>query len=290
MIVEKNEMKLLMLLSGAEEYILNDQFTTDRAAGAVDGTPAEPGPGIRNLLADSGNNVSIGSGKLDHAGGISSWSDPLLIYDDIAIARAAGQLGVFHLNRVGSPSSLFGFTGKLSPTTGPGDWDDAFRFGTSNLQLVDNETDLGITYIAAFPTGEDWYFAIALRTTGAYFFVQDPDVGKWILLDVLPAGDSDPLYWARNCYHANQDLMEYITAPEKLWLPSPHFSDSFGTVPTIEDSGGNGLDGTATKVGLGGATNRGFFGGGDVGSFVDVYSAELDSSLDPGSIDIPLAF
>jgi hypothetical protein len=58
---------LLGLLGGGGTagytYLFRDEFTTDVAAGSVDGTPAEPGPGTRALVSDS-NNVSISGDKL----------------------------------------------------------------------------------------------------------------------------------------------------------------------------------------------------------------------------------
>jgi len=35
-------------------YLLRDEFHTDRAAGSVNGTPAEPGPGTRTAVEVDG--------------------------------------------------------------------------------------------------------------------------------------------------------------------------------------------------------------------------------------------
>ena len=52
-------------------YLLNDTFTTDRAAGAVNGTNAEPGPGRRVAIAYRALSTAdiIASVKVTRAGG-----------------------------------------------------------------------------------------------------------------------------------------------------------------------------------------------------------------------------
>lgn len=61
-------------------YLIHDRFTTARAAGAVDGTAAEPGPGTRDVT-DTANAVSITDRKyLFGSNGTNVWNDPDLSY------------------------------------------------------------------------------------------------------------------------------------------------------------------------------------------------------------------
>ena len=71
-------------------YRLRDEFGDTRAAGAVNGTPATPGPGNRVIGADVGNNISVGSGVLSVAGGTGTWGETIAAWD-VAIARPAGD-------------------------------------------------------------------------------------------------------------------------------------------------------------------------------------------------------
>jgi hypothetical protein len=71
---------LAAILSNAFYYI-RDFFTTDLPAGSLDGTAAEPGPGVRNSI-DSGNNVVITGSELVSSGIVGA-NDPLFIYDPV---------------------------------------------------------------------------------------------------------------------------------------------------------------------------------------------------------------
>lgn len=51
------------VLRGGVTYLIRDEFTDTRAAGAVDGTAATPGPGVRNG-ADPDNKLSVSDGAL----------------------------------------------------------------------------------------------------------------------------------------------------------------------------------------------------------------------------------
>ena len=61
------------------DRLLYDLFGTYREAGAVDGTVAEPGPGVRAVV-DTGGDVTISATNVVVAGGTSGWGDPRLTY------------------------------------------------------------------------------------------------------------------------------------------------------------------------------------------------------------------
>ena len=74
-------------LALAVRYQFRDLFTTDRAAGAVNGSVAEPGPGTRTV-ADTGGQITIGGGALNVVGvAVNQYH-----YNNQAITRAAGKL------------------------------------------------------------------------------------------------------------------------------------------------------------------------------------------------------
>lgn len=71
----------------AFSYFLDDRFITDRAAGAVNGTTAEPGPGTR-VVVDTGSRVVITGGNLSFAGGGGA-GDPSYWLDGISNVAGA---------------------------------------------------------------------------------------------------------------------------------------------------------------------------------------------------------
>src|SRR3990167_10219573 len=79
-------------------YAVADEFTTDRAAGAVNGTAAEPGPGGSRAVTDSlGTKLSL-SGGIAIIASHTANNDPSLNLD--AITRVAGKVFIIKLNNV----------------------------------------------------------------------------------------------------------------------------------------------------------------------------------------------
>lgn len=66
---------------GGIAYQLRDLFTTDRAAGSVDGTASEPGPGTREVTADSASALSIANDEIAVSAAASD-TDPALYWTD----------------------------------------------------------------------------------------------------------------------------------------------------------------------------------------------------------------
>lgn len=71
-------------------YQLRDNFSDTRLPGALDNTPAAPGPGTRDAT-DSAGKLTTGSGCLVVAQGTGAWNDPVLGYDE-SLSRGAGVL------------------------------------------------------------------------------------------------------------------------------------------------------------------------------------------------------
>ena len=66
--------------------LIHDTFATDRAAGSVDGTAAEPGPGTRQVIDTAGTKLAVSGSALVIDGGSSL--DPGIWYG--SLERAAG--------------------------------------------------------------------------------------------------------------------------------------------------------------------------------------------------------
>ena len=64
------------------KFLVRDDFTDNLAAGAVDGTSPTPGPGGKRVVADTGNNISVGGGVATFAGGTGTWGQTTTAWDD----------------------------------------------------------------------------------------------------------------------------------------------------------------------------------------------------------------
>jgi len=85
-----------------------DQFLTDLGAGTIDGTAAEPGPGIRGVV-DSESKLSISTGTLVISGGKASpaYGDPAISYP--SVSRTPGRAMMLRFNAA-SGKSRHGWT------------------------------------------------------------------------------------------------------------------------------------------------------------------------------------
>jgi hypothetical protein len=213
------------------QYLLRDDFVSDLAAGGVDGTGADPGPGIRTAV-DTGNNLSLSGGKLSFAGGLGtpSFGDPGLWYE--AFAREPGRMLLVDLTAgATNHRTTFGWD---SGQAGPPNLHGFYLYSDGSFRAFDNAANLGLGI--DFATGTNYKLAIALRETGAYYFMRVD--GKWELVFV-----SDELTTA-SCYpgYGNFQMVctsEFIRVPKHLWLPAPAVSDGFGGVPLLADQGAN---------------------------------------------------
>lgn len=75
---------------GGISYLIRDLFTDTRAAGAVNGMPATPGPGTRNVADTAETNVTVGSGYMSIAG-TGTWGQSACYYSE-SIARVANRV------------------------------------------------------------------------------------------------------------------------------------------------------------------------------------------------------
>ncbi|HUW11159.1 MAG TPA: hypothetical protein VM537_15625, partial [Anaerolineae bacterium] len=88
--VEKLRFLLALRPRSPIRWLLRDEFRIDAAAGAVNGTPATPGPGTRTAVDTGGDALSIASGNMAFANPNNVAGDPGLWYG--AITRQAGRI------------------------------------------------------------------------------------------------------------------------------------------------------------------------------------------------------
>ncbi len=227
--------------SSARTYDLQDQFTTALAAGAVNGTIAEPTGGTRTVT-DTESKLSIASAALTFAGGKATpaWGDPGLWYS--SVTRTAGKtlLGQINVSTVGGNGLQFGFP---SNTTG-GNARSGIRLASTNIALVEGGSF--ITNIGTYSTATQYNLAVVLRSTGAYLFIKGGSFSNWTLLWVGAVDSTSTLYPAV----FNNNIIftaDNIAIPTTLYTPVPLVSDGF-SASTTDGSGNaenNGTTGTS---------------------------------------------
>ena len=216
--------------SEVPSYTLNDQFTTDRSAGAVNGTSAEPTGGTRTVV-DTNSKLSISSSQLSFATGGVGQGDPRLSYS--IITRGAGKtlLGSF-----------------IAPTERIEiGWDNTL--GGSVLEgIVNVSTDLyarvngtGIVIGGVVP-GTTYQIASVMRSTGTYHFIKGGAFTNWSLI-YISGNSSENMYPVVSTGVGTTNIFtaDNIRIPTATWLPTPLAYDTFtrgdGTIGSSETTG-----------------------------------------------------
>ena len=219
--------------SEVPSYTLNDQFTTDRSAGAVNGTSAEPTGGTRTVV-DTTSALSIASSTLTFSGrGSTSWGNPAIWYP--VITRTAGKTLVGKTNIAANLNSGYMIGWDTGITTYPDA--NALWFLSGNLFIFDSG---GGPAVGTYSTSTDYQTAILLRSTGAYHFVKGGTYANWTLLWISAMNSTSSLY-PNMTSEGTTITADNIRIPTSTWLPTPLAYDTFtradGAISTSETTG-----------------------------------------------------
>jgi lysophospholipase L1-like esterase len=268
------------LLGGASvRYLLRDEFTTARAAGAITTTVAEPGPGTRTV-ADTESKLTIAENDLVFGGGMAvpAFGDPGLSF--AAQARTAGRMMVAGIRHTGG-TIAFGFEQATSGTP---------VIATAYLAVA----NVGLRATATVTTetltlGELYDIAVILRAAGAFFLIRGgADFPSWTLVHATIRHATASLYPIISS-NTGATRVRYLRVPDALWLPAPSASDSFNranaaTLGTTdgaghaEANGGSGLAWTANVGAWAIATNK--------AAATDVAGAAAIATVDAGAANV----
>ncbi len=231
---------------GGIRYLLRDEFTTDLAAGSVNGTLAEPGPGTRTAIENDGQ-LSISAGKLNiPAQGTPVFGDLGLVYS--SIARISSRLVKYNFNM--SSVSGGGLTGMGSVNT--------LAIAAAQQSLDSSTTPGFLTQVYTAPgnilvaptltVGIDYQVCFILRSTGVYIFIKGGVYLTWILLYQVSVGNFATV-WPMISNHSNVWLVDYVRIPDKLVLPTPLAFDQFTRADgALGNSEGSGPDSQSTPL------------------------------------------
>lgn len=246
----RTPIKLITLMSGGGlVFDLNDEFNTDLAAGSVTGTGATPGPGTRTVT-DTENKLAIASSTLTiNKKATPAWGDPALFYD--ATARVVGKLLIVNFNFSQSGSGGSVNIGWGIDTAAAILKANSIYVGSANgLAIYDNNSQDFIAHGTNLSINTNYYLAISLRATGAFYYIKGGTFTNWTLFWISNLNSTATLYPALSNKNGiyTSDL---VHIPKPRWLPTPLISDGFGSAG-VSDGLGH-AEGIAASVGSGGA-------------------------------------
>jgi hypothetical protein len=229
------------VLSDSVGYLIRDEFVTDRAAGAVHTTSAEPGPGTRTVV-DANSKLTISSGLLSFATGGAAGGNPGLWYERPS-SREPGRFCVAsytHTNQgvaVGFDSNT---TGSLT---------EAFRLNGTTLGVVANSTNVTVGTVT---TSTPYQLCVTQRFNGAMFLIKGGAFTDWQLQFIGNLGQDVLGPGLSAISTASVATFDYFRVPHLLWMPSPLVSDGFFSDFGISDGLGQEEEEGATGAGLAG--------------------------------------
>jgi lysophospholipase L1-like esterase len=201
------------LLGGSVRYLLRDEFTTDRAAGAVNGTAAEPGgtgtaAQKTRAVVDAESKLTLSGGKGVFASGKASPAngDPGLWWG--AFTRAAGlAMAVdFNIGTAGYWQAGWdtGQTGSIQ--------DSVYLLNTATVACMSNNVSVSLTGgNNPYTVATDYVASVILRSLGAQFFMRGGAYGSWRRLWVSKTGNGATVYPGINNYSTVNTTVDNLT-------------------------------------------------------------------------------
>jgi hypothetical protein len=206
-------------------YLLRDDFTDTRAAGAVNGTPATPGPGVR--VAVDTDSLMSASGDLLNTGTTTGWNRQTTRY--AATTRVAGLLSV-HKVRTNSGTGVGSYHGwsRNSTPTGDASFENTgFRFLQNNNLVVAIRTVGATTIIGTILANVFFNLFTLLRASGVYLFYAQS--GNNPLLVWSNDLESTATLYPSSIFYSPAHALDTMRSVSSNWLPTPLASDGFGS-------------------------------------------------------------
>lgn len=208
---------LMSAAGGATAYLLRDLFSTDRAAGAVNGTLAEP-TGQTRTVTDTNNKLSITGQRADLATGGVAIGDPGLWYPSMLLQR--GQMYIARVTNTG-----------VGPSEGYFGW---FNSATSNISntiffIANQIRSNGSLIIDAYVSGTQYDVAVIQRATGCWLFIKGGTFTNWTMLYLTTAGSGGEGTFPGFMAGSNLTIAtaDDVRVPPALYVPMPLAYDTF---------------------------------------------------------------
>ena len=155
-------------------WLLRDEFTDTRAAGAVNGTPAAPG-GTGSVLLNTrvatdtdGDALSIGGGTANLANPNSAWGNPGLWYN-ATLARTSSPLLIAKVitSNPWTENFMIGWDGNQVDLLTPALW---FRTAAIGVVPFDEDAVTGPAGVSV-ATATVYWVALQVTAVGCYYFI-----------------------------------------------------------------------------------------------------------------------
>lgn len=228
--------------------LLFDRFLTDRSAGAINGTAAEPGGtlGLTRAVSDAGSKATISGDEFKVASGAGA-NTPTLVYGPLA--RVTGQVLAAKVHAPDSGNALFGWSSTSNGTT------QTAQFYCNLYEL--KATD-GFSQLVRLTQDAPLWLMIVQRAAGYMYFAFGGSIGGLSLLHINRSGTTASLYaayvhYGSSLHHAVTD----VVVDSALYIPTALVSglSVSGTI-NASDSGKTdhltiaGLTRSASKIGM----------------------------------------
>lgn len=217
-------------------YLMDDEFTTDRTAAALDAdnTPMEvqagytaTANGVRTVL-DAEDKLTIASQKLTVAGGKATpaWGDPGVVFPAV-VSGASRRIGTVQANEVTvseTVSPMRGAVGITAATSGlyAATTDGFVQFGATGIPLA-LQTGNGVNQVSltAFSYNTSYTVYFNVRSSGFYTFMKGGAFGTSPLLVSISSAGTDAALYPRIMNHSLPFTSDYLRIPTQLWFPTP---------------------------------------------------------------------
>ena len=236
---------------GPPYYLLNDTFTTNRAAGAIDGTKAEPGPWTVRGVIDSNGKLSISGGQLVGIVGGAANFDYGCYYPS-PVGRVPGRLLVAAVN-VSANRVQLGWIAPATPVTAAVLASN--RRGSVDLNgaiLAAAPAATGSITVGAVAAATTYQIAVMMRAAGAMYLIKGGAFAAWCLLWIDAVGLNATAYpYIAQLGTTTAFVADYLRVPAACWLPTPLVSDGFSAWGSTDGRGH--AEGIAGGLGSGGS-------------------------------------
>lgn len=202
------------------KWLFRDDFAGTLAAGSVNGTAASPGPGTRSVV-DTGNDLSIGSGVQNVAGGTNTWGDPGIWLD--GVTRTAGRLLVTELTI--ADTNRLAFVWCDTQDSNANSWEDGIYLNAGGIHHIGSVGSPDMT-VGAYSTATSYKFASVLRANGSYLFIKGGAFSNWTLLGTIQDSVVATLYPSITG-RLGIYTSDFLRVPDETWLPTPLAYDTF---------------------------------------------------------------
>ena len=223
-------------------WLLRDEFSDTRAAGAVNGTMATPGPGDRVVVADTGSFISVANDALNVAAA-GAFGNAIVRLR--SITRAAGRLVIFGITQNATSSFEMGLS---DTSTASRPVKHCLEIsGTSFLAWTGGGG--ASVAVGGVTANTQQYIALMMRSSG-YIGMASLSNNNFLIYWIDSNTSTSAMHLIASNNNATVSL-PFCHTPADLWLPAPLVSDGFGSTFGTTDGLGH-AEGVSGGIGSGG--------------------------------------